>query len=108
MAEHLLTDEVEVRFGVGSGVLFLLTDVVVVGRLPDWYGVALLLVATAVLAATLDTPRAFLLGLSGWAFATGFAVNTLGALTVAPSDLLRLAVFILVATVAAGWAGGAR
>ena len=34
------------------------------------------------------------LGVAGWAFATGFAVNTLGVLTLAPLDLLRLAVFV--------------
>jgi hypothetical protein len=93
-----MSDEVGVRFGIGGGVLFVLTDVVVVGRLPGQYGVALLLVATAVLAVVLDGPHALLLGLAGWAFATGFAVNTLGVLTFAPSDLLRLAVFVVAAT----------
>jgi hypothetical protein len=97
MAEHLLTDESGVRFAVGGGVLFLVTDVVVVGRLPTMYGVTLLLVATGVLAAALDGPHALLLGLAGWAFATGFAVNSLGALTLTPSDLLRLTVFLVVA-----------
>jgi hypothetical protein len=38
MAEQLMTDEVGVRFGIGAGVLFVLTDVVVVGRLPGKYG----------------------------------------------------------------------
>ena len=74
-----MTDQVGVRFGAGSGVLFVLTDVVVVGRLPGMYGVALLLVATAVLAAALYGPYALMLGLAGWAFATGFAAgNALG------------------------------
>jgi hypothetical protein len=98
MAEQLMTDEVGVRFGIGAGVLFVLTDVEVVGRLPGEYGVALLLVATTVLAAVLDGPHALLLGLAGWAFATGFAVNTLGVLAFAPADLLRLAVFVAAAT----------
>jgi len=100
-----MTDEVEVRFGIGAGVLFVLTDVVVVGPLPGTYGVALLLVATVVLAAALNRPYALLLGLAGWAFATGFAINTLGVLTFARSDLLRLAVF-LVAAVVTGRLGG--
>ena len=100
-----MTDEVGVRFGMGGGVLFLLSDVIVVGRLPSVYGVALLLVATAVLAAALDGPYALLLGVAGWAFATGFAINSLGVLTLAPSDLLRLAVFA-VAAVATGRLGG--
>jgi hypothetical protein len=98
MAQHLMTDEVGVRFGIGGGALFVLTGVVVAGRLPGEYGVGLLLVATAVLAAPLDGPHALVLGVAGWAFATGFAVNTLGVLTVAPPDLLRLAVFVVVAT----------
>ena len=56
---------------------------------------ALLLVATVLLASAARTGHArSLLGLAGWAFATGFAVNTLGVLTLAPSDLLRLAVFV--------------
>jgi hypothetical protein len=105
MAEQLITEGDGVRFGIGSGVLFVLTDVVIVGQLPGVYGVALLLVATAVLAATLDGPYAFLLGLAGWAFATGFVVNTLGVLTFAPSDLLRLAVFVAAAVT--GRLGGA-
>lgn len=92
-----MTDEVGVRFGIGSGVLFVLADVVMVGRLSGMCGVALLLVATAVLAAALYGPYALLLGLAGWAFATGFAVNTLGVLTLAPSDLLRLVVFVVAA-----------
>jgi hypothetical protein len=98
MAERLVTDEFGVRLGIGACVLFVLTDVVVVGRLPGEYGVALLLVATTVLAAVLDVPYGLLLGLAGWAFATGFAVNTLGVLTLGPSDLLRLATFVAAAT----------
>jgi hypothetical protein len=101
MAEQSMTDEAGVRFGIGAGVLFVLTDVVVVARLPGEYGVALLLVATTVLAAVLDGPCALLLGLAGWAFATGFAVNTLGVLTFGASDLLRLAVFLIAAAVTA-------
>jgi len=98
MAQQVMTDQVGVRFGVGSGVLFLLTWVTVAGRLPGACGVGLLLVATAVLAAALDRPHAAGLGLAGWAFATGFAVHTLGVLTFAPLDLLRLAAFVVTAT----------
>lgn len=92
-----MRDEVGVRFGLGGGALFLLSGAVVVARLPGAYGVALLLVATLVLSTWLDGPHAFGLGVAGWAFATGFAVNTLGVLTTAPLDLLRLLVFILAA-----------
>ena len=101
-----MTDQVGVRFGISAGLLFALTGLVVAGGLPGGYGVGLLLVATALLAAALDAPHALLLGLSGWAFATGFAVNTLGVLTVQPADLLRLAGFVA-ATAAVRRLGGA-
>jgi hypothetical protein len=97
MAQQVMTDQVGVRFGIGTGVLFLLVGVIVAGRMPGAYGVGLLLVATAVLAAALDRPHALGLGLAGWAFATGFAVHTLGVLTFAPADQMRLGVFVLVA-----------
>ena len=116
-----MTDQVGVRFGIAAGLLFALTGLVVAGGLPGAYGVALLLVATTVLAAALDAPHALALGLSGfgvlaegavadlglsgWAFATGFAVNTLGVLTVRPLDLLRLAAFVVAAAAARGRGG---
>jgi hypothetical protein len=97
MAHHVMTDQVGVRFGIGNGVLFVLAGAVVAGGWTGPSGVALLLVATAVLAAALDQPHALGLGLAGWAFATGFAVHSLGVLTFAPWDLLRLTVFVLTA-----------
>lgn len=97
MAQPVMTDQLGVRFGVGNGVLFLLTGLAVVGRVPGAYGVGLLLVATAVLAAALDRRHALGLGLAGWALATGFAVHTLGVLTFAAPDLLRLVVFMATA-----------
>ena len=97
MSQYLVSDEVGVRFGIGGGVLFVLSGVVVAARLPSEYGVGLLLVGTVLLSAWLDRPHALGLGVAGWAFATGFAVNTLGVLTLAPLDLLRMAVFVLAA-----------
>jgi hypothetical protein len=97
MSRYLVSDEVGVRFGLGGGVLFLLSAVVVAAGLPSGYGVGLLLVATLLLSASLDRPHALGLGLVGWAFATGFAVNSLGVLTLAPSDLLRLSGFVVAA-----------
>lgn len=108
MAQPLMIDEVGVRFGIAAGALFVLTGVVVAGPLSGGYGVALLLVATWVLAATLDRLHALLLGLAGWAFATGFAVNTLGVLTVSPFDLLRLVVFVAAAATAVAGRPGDR
>src|SRR5512133_1744571 len=92
-----MSEDVGVRFGVGGGVLFLLSGGIVVGRVPGAYGVGLLLVATLLTCAWVDGPHAVGLGLAGWAFATGFSVNTLGVLTMAPLDLLRLVVFVLAA-----------
>jgi hypothetical protein len=101
MTQHLMTDEVGVRFGIEGGALFVLTGAVVAGRLPAEYGAAVLFAATLVLAATLDRRHAVALGVAGWAFTTGFAVNSLGVLTVAPLDLLRLTVFVIAAAGAA-------
>jgi hypothetical protein len=103
MAQQVMTDQVGVRFGIGNGVLFLLAGVTVAGRLDSAYGVGMLLVATAVLAAALDQPHAVGLGLAGWAFATGFAIHSLGVLTFAPPDLLRLTVFLLAASATSGF-----
>jgi hypothetical protein len=86
-------------------VLFLLSGVIVAGGLPSEYGVGLLLVATLLLCVWLDGPHAFGLGVAGWAFATGFAVNTLGVLTMAPLDLLRLSGFVLAAAVSSRLGG---
>ena len=98
MAQQVMSAQVGVRFGIGNGVLLLLADVTDAGRMTAAHGVGLLLVATAVLSAALDRPHAIGLGLAGWAFATGFAIHSLGVLTLAPPDLLRLAVFLLAAT----------
>ena len=105
MAERAITDEVEVRCGIGAGTLLVLTAALVTARPPAVEGVALFLAATVLLAHMLDPPRALLLGLTGWALATGFVINTAGDLTLAPLDTLRLAVFLLAA---AGVATGRR
>lgn len=97
MSQRVLSDEVGVRFGLDAGLLLLLTAVVVAGRLPGGSGVGLLVGATVLLSGWLDGPHAVGLGVTGWAFATGFAVNTLGVLTVAPTDVARLSVFVLAA-----------
>jgi hypothetical protein len=94
MAHDVMTDQAGVRFALGNGVLFVLAGVIVAGRLPAPYGVGLFLVVTAALAVGMDGVYAVALGLSGWAFATGFAVHSLGVLTFAPSDLLRMMIFV--------------
>ena len=121
MAERAITDEVEVRCGLGAGALLVLTAVLVTAEPTVGDGVALFLAATVLLSHLLDAPRALLLGLTGWALATGFVVkcepneggrtvtfangfviNTAGDLTLAPWDLVRLAVFLLAAAGVAG------
>jgi hypothetical protein len=97
MAEHAITDEVEVRCGMGAGALLLLTAVVQLAGPTGSDAVALFLAATVLLAFLLDRVHALLLGATGWALATGFVVNTAGELTLAPLDLARLAGFVLTA-----------
>lgn len=97
MQHSAVTDEVEVRCGLGAAALLLLTAIG-----PDGFdGVALLLVATVVLAHFLDAVRALLLGITGWALATGFVVNTAGELTLARWDAVRLVVFVALAAAVA-------
>ena len=95
MAQHVMTDEAGVRFGIACGTLFVLTAGVVAASVAGGYGVAVLLVVTAVLATALDLRHALGLGVAGWAFATGFAVHEMGVLTFAPADLARLAAFLV-------------
>jgi hypothetical protein len=98
MAERAITDEVEVRCGIAAGALLVLTAVLVTAGPTIVDGVAAFLAATVLLAHMLDATRALLLGLLGWALATGFVVNTAGTLTLTPGDALRLAVFLLAAS----------
>lgn len=105
MSRPVITDQVDVRFSIGAGLLLLLTGFVVALPLAGFDGFTLLLVATALLATALDRRHALMLATAGWAFATGFAVNTLGVLTTRPADLLRLAVFLFAARLAAGRSG---
>lgn len=94
-----MTDEVGVRLGIATGLQVCLTCFADALHVPGPVGVAVLLVATLLLASTLDGPHALVLGAAGWAFATGFLVHTLGLLTTGPGDLLRLATFLAGAVV---------
>jgi len=95
MAQQQVTDEVAVRCAIGTGLLFVVTGVEVASGVRGEHGVVLLLTLAVVLSAALDRPHALLLGVAGWAFATGFAINTLGDLTLGGTDLVRLAVFVV-------------
>jgi len=106
MAQHVVYREVNWGLLVLFVGLFVLTGALVAGGLSGGYGVAVLLAATTVLAVSMDAPHAVVLGLAGWAFATGFEINTLGVLTLAPTDLFRLGIFVVAAGVT-GRLGGA-
>ena len=107
MSTHLL-DVDRVRIGVGGGVLFVVNSALVATAVPTPVFVAVLVVATVVVASTVALPGALLLGLTGWALSTGFGVNQLGQLTFAPHDLLRLLVYVGSAAVLGGARGPAQ
>lgn len=94
VAQPVMTDQVGVRLGLATGLQICLTCTAAALRLPGSMAVAVLLVATLLLASTLDGLHALVLGAAGWAFATGFMINTLGLLTTGPWDLVRLVTFV--------------
>jgi hypothetical protein len=94
----VVTDQVGVRLGVAGGVEYVAMGLLVATHAPSPAGVAVLLVMTALASPVLTRAAAVLLGVTGWALATGFLVNGLGQLTFAPGDLLRLGAYAGVAT----------
>lgn len=90
-------DQIEIRFGAGGGVLVLTVVLARLARLDEPYAALLVLVVTAALATTVGRGRAVVLGMTGWALFTGFLVHRYGVLTLAPGDLLLLAVLTTVA-----------
>ena len=100
-----MLDQSGVRWGIAGGTLLLGAAVCAAAPLAGWSGVLTLLALTAGWCRALPLPQALALGVSGWAFATGFAVHGYGELTFAPGDLLRLALFLITAALAAGRAG---
>ena len=91
-------EQAGVRLGVAGGVEYVAMGVLVAAHAPTPAGVAVLLVLTALASPVLPRPAALLLGVTGWALATGFLVNGLGQLTFTVGDLLRLAAYAGVAT----------
>jgi len=89
-----LRDVAEVRLGLAAGGLFATTAALVALRVPTAAAVTALLVQTGLSCLVLERRSAALLvGVSGWALSTGFAVNRLGVLTFSAPDLARLAAF---------------
>lgn len=100
-----MVDQYGVRWGIAGGTLFVGAAACTAVPLAGWAGVLALLALTAAWCRVLPSPYALALGVAGWAFATGFAVHDGGLLTFAPADLVRLALFVVVATPLAGPSG---
>ncbi|MFC7504216.1 hypothetical protein [Nocardioides sp. GCM10030258] len=92
----------EVRFGMAGGSLFATTGLCVALSLHGWYGVVVLLAVATAWCVVLPLGFAVGVGVSAWAFATGFAINDFGLLTFLPADLLRLALYAGVAVLVSG------
>ncbi|MFB9767017.1 hypothetical protein ACFFOS_21725 [Nocardioides kongjuensis] len=97
-----MLDQYGVRWGVAGGTLFVGAAACTAVPLAGWSGVLTLLALTAAWSRVLPRSWAVSLAVSGWAFATGFAVHHAGRLTFAGEDLLRLALFVAVAALTAG------
>lgn len=97
-----MTDQPGVRLGICGGLLFIATGAAVALHLPHGYAAAALLILTLACCLVLPRPAAALLGTSGWAMSTGFVQNSLGELTFAGHDLLRLSLYVGAAVLVAG------
>lgn len=95
-------DQPGVRWGIAGGTLFAAAAACAAVPLAGWAGVLTLLVVTLLWCRCLPVGYAGALGLAGWAFATGFAVNTAGQLTFSVADLGRLALYVGTAVLVAG------
>lgn len=100
-AEPRLVDEPSVRLGLAGFALFGTAAVVAACHPPTTAAVLGVLTIAVALSATLPRAYACLLGISGWAFAEGFALQDYGVLHVAPADLLLLAGSVLACLAAA-------
>lgn len=96
-----IIEEPAVRFGLGGFALLVAAGLVTALDLGSAVGTAVLLAVTATAALPLTRGLACGLGVAGWAFAEGFALNAYGELALAPADLGLLAGFVLVALAAA-------
>lgn len=94
-AEPRLVDEPSVRLGLAGFALFAAAGVVAALAPPAFPAAVALLTIAVALAATLPRAQACLLGMSGWAFAEGFALHQYGELHVAPTDLVLLCLAVL-------------
>jgi len=96
-----MVDEAGVRFGLANGALVLALVVAAALPLDLTETACVALLTAAVAAATMRWYVAAALGVEAWAFFTGFFENRYGVLTLAPHDLLDLAVFVAVTVLVA-------
>lgn len=96
-----LRDLPEVRFGFAEASL--LVAATFCARLGVDVRVGQVMLVAVAVAACLALPVRFavVVGLSAWAFLTGFVVNAVGQLSFHPADLDRMGVLVLVALLAA-------
>lgn len=93
--EPRLADEPSVRLGLAGFALFAATGAVSALAPPAFPAVTALLAIAAALSVALPRAQACLLGVTGWAFAEGFALHEYGELHVAPADLALLGLSVL-------------
>jgi hypothetical protein len=103
-----ITDEVGLRFGFAEAALVAALLVASLFRLDEQLTLAVVAATTLAAGALLGPVWAAGLGVSAWAMFTGFSENTLGTLTLASGDLLRLALLVVGCAVVAVVAGATR
>jgi hypothetical protein len=103
-----ITDEVGLRFGFAEAALVAALLVASLFRLDEQLTLAVVAATTLAAGALLGPVWAAGLGVSAWAMFTGFSENTLGTLTLASGDLLRLALLVVGCAVVAAVAGATR
>lgn len=94
-AEPRLVDEPSVRLGLGGFALFAAAGLVASTAPPAVPATVALVALAAAWSLTLPRAEACLLGLTGWAFAEGFALHQYGELHLAPGDLALLGAAVL-------------
>ncbi|MGY0389200.1 hypothetical protein ACWZJV_19725 [Nocardioides sp. WG-D5] len=97
-----------VRAGAAAATLLVATAVFTVAGVGFSVWLITIVALTTCAALTLTLPYALLLALTGWGLVTGFAVNTGGQLTFAPSDLRHLALLLALGCVASLYSPGSR
>lgn len=99
-----VTDETWIRFGIAEAALVAALLVASALRLDEQLTLALVALTTVAAGTLLAPVCAAGLGVSAWAMFTGFSENSLGTLTFAGPDLLRLGLLVAGCALVAWWA----